>query len=109
MKTGMEIIKEYADEAGITLGETIDGSVFNQLGLPMIVSCKCCESTMTLPSAIIDDEGYTYCTDCISLDDQDITGEIFNEYGVDYEDDIDESMNPYDGTYEWQSEGEDYD
>ena len=35
-----------------------------EYGLPMIVRCTCCETTMALPNAYIDDEGYTYCTNC---------------------------------------------
>ena len=37
---------------------------FYEHNLPMVVECKCCEMTMALPSAFIDDEGYTYCSDC---------------------------------------------
>ena len=32
--------------------------------LPMIVSCSCCETTMVLPSAMVDDDGYIYCGSC---------------------------------------------
>lgn len=42
----------------------IPGSWFFENNLPMVVSCSCCGMTMTLPSAWIDDEGYTYCSDC---------------------------------------------
>lgn len=32
--------------------------------LPMVVSCSCCETTMVLPSAMVDDDGYIYCGSC---------------------------------------------
>lgn len=42
----------------------ISGAWFAEHDLPMIVECKCCTMTMALPSAFIDNEGYTYCADC---------------------------------------------
>lgn len=42
----------------------IPESWFDEHNLPMIVQCKCCMMTMALPNAFIDDEGYTYCSDC---------------------------------------------
>lgn len=42
----------------------IDGDWFDSHRLPMIVHCTCCEMTMALPSAMIDANGYTYCTSC---------------------------------------------
>ena len=42
----------------------IPGSWFIENDLPMIVSCACCGSTMALPNAMIDDDGYTYCVSC---------------------------------------------
>lgn len=43
---------------------TVDASWFVDHGLPMIVQCSCCTMTMSLPNAFVDDEGYTYCSDC---------------------------------------------
>lgn len=42
----------------------INGSWFAENGLPMVVSCTCCGSTMCSVSAWIDPEGYTYCGSC---------------------------------------------
>lgn len=42
----------------------IPGEWFSKNHLPMIVSCCCCGMTMASPSAWIDDEGYTYCSEC---------------------------------------------
>lgn len=45
----------------------ISGAWFSENGLPMIVACSCCGMTMASPSAWIDDEGYTYCSDCADV------------------------------------------
>lgn len=42
----------------------VDAGWFFDNDLPMIVECACCQMTMALPNAYIDDEGYTYCSDC---------------------------------------------
>ena len=54
------------DECGIEmpLTGTINGEWFAKNRLPMIVECECCGSTMALPSAFVDDNGYTYCEQC---------------------------------------------
>jgi len=45
--------------------DSIPGSWFAENGLPMIVRCTCCESTMAMPSAFVDyDTGETYCSSC---------------------------------------------
>lgn len=43
---------------------TISAEWFIERGLPMIVECSCCQMTMALPSALIDDEGCVYCSTC---------------------------------------------
>lgn len=42
----------------------VNGSWFYENDLPMIVSCSCCGTTMSLPCALVDDEGYIYCSSC---------------------------------------------
>ena len=42
----------------------INGEWFDKHSLPMIVSCECCGRTMMLPNAMVDEEDYTYCSDC---------------------------------------------
>lgn len=42
----------------------IPGSWFAENGLPMVVQCTCCCSTMALPSALITEEGFVYCPSC---------------------------------------------
>ena len=37
---------------------------FAKHGLPMIVRCTCCDSTMALPSAIVAEDGSIYCPSC---------------------------------------------
>ena len=62
MRTAEKYIKE---EMGIEFPKgNISGSWFAEHGLPMIVSCTCCESTMALPSAMIDEDGRIYCSSC---------------------------------------------
>lgn len=48
----------------------ISGAWFVDNGIPMIVHCTCCEMTMASPSAWIDDEGYTYCSDCAGVNEE---------------------------------------
>lgn len=58
------------DEYGIEMPHgTVNSSWFFENGLPMIVECTCCGSTMVLPSAMIDDEGLTYCRSCAGEED----------------------------------------
>lgn len=43
---------------------TVNGTWFSERGLPMVVACTCCQMTMALPSAVIDDDGNVYCPQC---------------------------------------------
>ena len=62
MKTFRNFIK---DEFGIEMPkDNIPGSWFVENHLSMIVACTCCGTTMSSPSALIDDDGYCYCSDC---------------------------------------------
>ena len=61
----MKTFFDYARERGIEIPEkNIPGEWFVKHGFPMVVRCACCEMTMALPTALIDDEGYTLCPDC---------------------------------------------
>ena len=62
MKTFIEWFEEGTNEKVPT--GTINGSWFSERGLPMIVRCTCCESTMVLPSAFISEDGETFCSTC---------------------------------------------
>ena len=61
--------REYVEtKMNIKMPEgSIPGSWFSEFGLPMIVRCSCCEMTLAAPSAWIDEEGYTYCSDCADV------------------------------------------
>lgn len=48
----------------------ISGAWFVKNGIPMIVRCSCCDMTMASPSAWVDDEGYTYCSDCAGVNEE---------------------------------------
>ena len=62
MKTAQQYILE---EFNIKFPDgNINGSWFAENNLPMIVQCSCCCTTMTLPSAMVDDNGAVYCSSC---------------------------------------------
>lgn len=42
----------------------ISGEWFAKAGIPMVVRCTCCETTMVIFSALVDDDGSCYCHDC---------------------------------------------
>lgn len=62
MKTFQEWFKENYNE-DLPAG-SINGEWFAKHDLPMIVECTCCGSTMALPSALISDDDYVYCSTC---------------------------------------------
>ena len=62
MKTAEQYLK---DEMNIEMPQgEINGQWFAENGLPMIVQCTCCGMTMALPSAMIDEEGQIFCSQC---------------------------------------------
>lgn len=62
MKTAKTYILE---KMGIEMPkDNIPGTWFSENGLHMVVSCTCCGMTMTMPSAMVDDDGNTYCPSC---------------------------------------------
>ena len=66
-KTFKTWLKENRPEVTIPEGE-VPSSWFSENGLPMIVHCTCCESTMVVFSAIIDDDDYIYCSNCLDAE-----------------------------------------
>lgn len=65
----MRIAKQWLkEELNIEMPEgNINGEWFVQNQLPMIVRCTCCDSTMILPSAMINDEGEIFCPSCAGI------------------------------------------
>ena len=62
IRTAAQYLKEEMDiemPKGI-----IDGSWFTKNYLPMVVQCANCGMTMTLPSAMVDENGIIYCSSC---------------------------------------------
>ena len=63
MKTAKEFFLENRNikipEGNIPLTWFIENKV------PPAVVCSCCEKSMFLYSAMVDDEGYFYCSNCI--------------------------------------------
>lgn len=55
----------FKDEYNMELPKgQINGEWFGKHSLPMVVCCECCGRTMLLTKAMVDDEDYTYCSDC---------------------------------------------
>ena len=63
MRTVFEWLKDELD-IDMPKGD-ISGEWFAENNLPMIVHCTCCEMTMALPSAMVDDNGNIYCPSCV--------------------------------------------
>jgi len=67
----MKNFYQYMEERGIEVPEhEISGAWFSKHGFPMVVRCSCCDMTMALPSAWIDDEGYTFCGSCADVEEE---------------------------------------
>lgn len=68
----MKTFKEwYKEVSGKDLSDTElhNGNWFMERSLPMVVSCTCCESTLLLPGAYLDDENYIYCPSCAGMEE----------------------------------------
>ena len=50
-------------------GALHNGNRIMERGLPIVVSCTCCESTLLLPGAYLDDEDYIYCPSCAGVEE----------------------------------------
>jgi hypothetical protein len=62
MKTAKEYILE---KRGIEIpSEKVSAEWYIDHDIPMIVACRCCEMTMLVHSAMVDDDGYAYCGSC---------------------------------------------
>lgn len=62
MKNGLDVMKEKGmipDSEG-----NYSEDEFNRVGLPMVVSCRKCVMTMSLPSATIIGDRWFYCSEC---------------------------------------------
>ena len=76
------------EEMGVEMPkDNIPGSWFAENALPMIVRCTCCDTSMALPSAMIDDDGTIYCPFCAEGCDE--PADIDDDCGFD----------PYEGCY----------
>lgn len=62
MKSFKEWFKEQYNEE-VPEGD-IPSTWFAEHGLPMVVACTNCGTTMVVLSAQIDDDEYVYCADC---------------------------------------------
>ena len=68
----MKSFRQYLKARGIEMPEgSIPGSWFSDHGYPMVVRCACCDMSMAIPSAYIDDEGYVFCSDCAGVSEED--------------------------------------
>jgi len=67
----MKSFFDYVKSQGVEIPESnIPGSWFRENGYPMVVRCFCCDMTMASPSAWIDEQGFTYCTDCAGIESE---------------------------------------
>lgn len=63
VRTAKQWIKE---ELNIEMPNgNIGGEWFADNKLPMIVRCTCCQMSMVLPSALVNDAGETFCQNCV--------------------------------------------
>ena len=66
MKTAKTFLR---DNLSIEVPEgSVSGEWFAKNGLPMIVRCTCCDMTMVLFSAYVNEEGETFCASCAGMD-----------------------------------------
>lgn len=80
MKTFQNWFKENYPNEDFPTGN-INGQWFGDHGLPMIVACTCCEMTMALPSALIDEECQIFCPSCAKVDEEE--EEVVDKYTLD--------------------------
>jgi hypothetical protein len=68
MKNAQRYIEE---DLGIKFPKgDITGEWFAKHSLPIVVACSCCQTTMVLPSALIDEEGQVFCRNCVDEEDE---------------------------------------
>lgn len=67
MKTFKEWYKEVSGKE-VPNAALHNGNWFMERGLPMVVSCTCCGSTLLLLGAYLDDKDYIYCPSCAEVD-----------------------------------------
>lgn len=62
----MKTMKEYLlEKRNLEIpNEYVSGEWFAEHNLPMVVTCKCCDMSMILFSALVDEDGYCYCSCC---------------------------------------------
>ena len=74
-KKGEDTMKKFKDWYKEVSGKELpsaalhNGNWYMEQGLPMVVSCTCCESTLLLPGAYLDDEDYIYCSSCAGVEE----------------------------------------
>lgn len=74
-KKGEDTMKKFKDWYKEVSGKEFpsaaihNGNWFMERGLPLVVSCTCCESTLLLPGAYLDDEDYIYCPSCAGAEE----------------------------------------
>ena len=68
----MMSFKQYVESRGYEKmpEDNVPAIWFKRNFLPMVVRCAHCEMTMASPSAWVDDEGYTYCSDCAGVNEE---------------------------------------
>lgn len=67
LRTMERFLKE---ERGIETPETVTGAWLKERKLPLFVECACCETSMLIFSAMVNDEGFCFCPSCAGEDEE---------------------------------------
>lgn len=68
MKSFIDWYKDVSGGEELPKGN-ISGKWFAEKGLPMIVECTCCGSTMVLFNSYVDEDDYVFCPSCAGVEE----------------------------------------
>lgn len=75
MQTFQQWFKENFPDETIPTG-IIGMDWFASHGIPAIVSCSCCQTTMIILSAMVDEDGGIFCPSCVGENDEYTEGDL---------------------------------
>jgi len=65
VRTGLDVLAERGVDV---TAPTIPAEEFSRVGLPLVVACTGCDTTMAMPCAMVDDLNRCWCDDCAPED-----------------------------------------